>query len=89
MTDKQKIKKLEAEIEDLKRRMQQQEMRPIGILAPFVIYPTKPASVDIPPADPWPGYPRPYVGDWPVLPPPVTISSGTMMGAADIGKASS
>ena len=65
----QKIKKLEAEIKSLKERMGALEARPVGILAPFVIYPTKLEPATIPPASPWPGYPIPYVGDWPAQPP--------------------
>jgi hypothetical protein len=58
MTDKQKIADLEKRVKDL-------EARPVFV--PIIVHPPHFDCVPIP-VNPWPGYPHPYIGDWPFVP---------------------
>ena len=69
MKQAQIIKQLKDEIAALKARIEMLEKHPMIIavpLQPFVITPNAPAPP--PPVNPWPGYPAPYIGDWPLTP---------------------
>jgi hypothetical protein len=73
----EKIKSLEREIELLKEIIRLKDLQPITYI-PYYPQPVIPQPVS-PWAQPWPNYPQPYIGDWPLYP-TITCSPGTIVG---------
>ncbi len=68
-----RIEKLQKEIELTREliELRKQLAQPMIIMPPVIVTPFVPPV----PVQPWPGYPNPYIGDWPS---PYIVTNGTI-----------